>query len=1114
MKNHSTCRSWSDAERLAALNNYAISDETPIDPAFDRAFGDIARLAADALDAPMAVVILVTEKGYCLIAESGIGQRELPQAQTLCAQALSQSEGWEIPDALHDPRFARKGRAADTPDVRFYAGAPLRTADGIPLGMLCVFDADARMQGLSERQRFALQALSQQAMAQLELRRATIERERAMANQRHAESYMRQVVNSAADYAIISTDLEGKITSWNIGASNVLGWSEEEALGKPALMFFTREDIAAEQPAVEMHLAFERGRAADERWHVRKNGELFWAAGEVMPLKNESGQAAGFVKILRDRTKEKLAEQELKQLNDTLEMRIAERTRERDRIWRNSRDLLAVVGGNGVIHSVNPACTALLGYLPHELAGHHFQTFIHAEDAKATAAAIKHALRQPLSHFEIRVRHKNGQYLWFAWTAAGEEGLVYAVGRDITAEKKQAAQIMEANEATLRFALEAGGMGAWQWNIQNNESIWLQGMAELHGMPNGYVAASMDEYSRLIHPDDYPHVTATIAEALSERKDHRVEYRVVWPDRSVHWIEGRGKLAFDQAGEPVQMAGICIDITRRKRTEQDLRFLAQASAELSGLVDYQSTLDKLAYLAVPTFADWCAVDLLDPDGSLKRVAVAHVDPEKVQLAHELHRRFPPDPNAPTGTWNVVRTGKAELVGEITEALLEQSIQDAEYLAAIKRLGLRSYIGAPLAVHGKTLGVVTFIGAESGRIYGPEDLALAEDLARRAAIAIENANLYRALQEADHAKDVFLATLAHELRNPLAPIMNALGILKLMPGDKARIEQSVSLMERQVMQLARLIDDLMDISRITTGKIELKKAKTDLVTILNDAIETSRPHIEAGRHSLSVMLPDMDSGIVGDPVRLAQVFTNLLNNAAKYTNPGGKIEVALESQPQEFIVRIKDTGIGISPTMLKNVFTIFTQAQHPLERSQGGLGIGLSLVKGLVGLHGGSVEVFSAGLGQGSEFLVRLPKNLQNSASGPALDGSAENGEASFQTRRVLVVDDNVDAANTVAEILKLLGSEVRIAHDGLAAVDAAVDMQPDIMLLDIGLPGMNGYEVAQQIRSKEDLRQTLLVAVTGWGQDNDKQRAYQAGFDHHWVKPVGLEQLKKILSRD
>lgn len=1100
-------RGRTETERHDALKDYAIIG-TPPEAEFDA----IVRLAAAFLQAPMAAVSLAAEGRQWLKAEIGLGMREMPDSAAWCGRMWSASEVLIVPDALRDPDFARHPLTAGPMHVRFYASAPLQTPQGIAIGALCVYDPQPRPGGLDERQRFALTALARQAMALLELRRAAAERERALTDQQRTESYFRQVVDSATDYAIIGTDLHGTITTWSKGAGNVLGWGGGRALGKSAAIIFTPEDIAAGAPTVEMRCALEQGHAADERWHRRENGERFWATGEITPLRDERGAAVGFVKVLRDNTKTKRAEDGLRRLNDTLEQRVAETTRERDRIWRNSRDLLLAIGSDGVIRSVNPACTAILGYLPEELSGRHFSDFVHPDDLPAAAAAIEHALRQPLLHLELRVLHKNRQYLWMAWTGAGEENIVYANGRDITAEKERTDQLLQANEVRLQFALEAGEMAAWQWNIDTNEYVWLQGMARLHGMPDGYIAASQKDYERLIHPEDRARVAAAVAEAIADLRDHRVEYRVVWPDQSVHWLEGRGKIFVDREGKPVQMAGICMDITRRKRTEQDLRFLARVSAELSRLVDHQSTLDKLAYLAVPSFADWCAVDLLEQDGSLKRVAVAHADPQKVQLAHDLQRRFPPDPEAPVGAWNILRSGRAELVGEITEDMLEQWIRDAEHLAAIKRLGLRSYIGAPLTAHGRMLGVVTFIAAESGRIYGPEDLSLAEDLARRAAIAIENANLYRALQQSDHAKDVFLATLAHELRNPLAPVMNALNIIALAPDDKPRVAQAVGLMGRQVRQLARLVDDLMDISRISTGKIELKKSMTSLADALASAVETSRPHIEAGQHALSLTLPEGETEIYADPMRLAQIFTNLLNNAAKYTNPGGRIDVELESQPEEFVVRVRDTGIGITRAMLENVFTVFMQDRHPVERSQGGLGIGLSLVKGLVDLHGGAVEAFSQGPGQGSEFVVRLPRLKPDAGAQPA-DAAPESRQTlAHEAKRILVVDDNVDAANTVAELLKLLGHETRIEHDGSSAVEAALAMRPDIVLLDIGLPGLNGYQVAQAIRTQQSLRGIILVALTGWGQENDKRRAFEAGFDHHWVKPVGLEQLKRIAS--
>ena len=478
----------------------------------------------------------------------------------------------------------------------------------------------------------------------------------------------------------------------------------------------------------------------------------------------------------------------------------------------------------------------------------------------------------------------------------------------------------------------------------------------------------------------------------------------------------------------------------------------------------------------------------------------------------MYRRHPPDPERITGgdVWRILRTGHAERVEDISDEVLAAAVRDPGQLAALRSLGLRSYIGVPLAVRGRTLGAITFVSAESGRRYTADDLALAQDLAGRAAVAIENAALLQTLRESDRAKDVFLATLAHELRNPLAPVWNGLSIIKRLPGDVRRVEQIADMIERQVGQLTRLVDDLLDVSRINTGKIILKKQHTNLVSILGSALETSRPHIEAAQHKLSVRFPDEPTDLDADPVRLAQVFSNLLNNAAKYTRQGGSIDVGVETGPERFVVRIRDNGGGIPPEMLCKVFSLFTQVTHPAERSQGGLGIGLSLVEGLVRLHGGWVEARSEGLGKGSEFIVYLPRT-RDAASPPVPPGDgAVAGARALAPRRVLVVDDNRDAADTLAELLCMMGNEVQVAHDGASALDCAPRFKPDVVLLDIGLPDVSGYDVARQLRRVPGMRQPRLIALTGWGQHEDKRRAAEAGFDDHWTKPVDPSRLQEL----
>ena len=376
--------------------------------------------------------------------------------------------------------------------------------------------------------------------------------------------------------------------------------------------------------------------------------------------------------------------------------------------------------------------------------------------------------------------------------------------------KEELLASLQDSEERLRLALESGPMGVWDWNLRTNELKWSDSLEPLHGLAPGTFGGTLDDFQKLVHPDDRTMVTGAIDRAINEKGGYDIEFRNIHPNGSVHWIAGKGKVFADDNGTPNRMIGIGLDVTRRKRSEQTARFLSDASASLATLVDFESTLQKVASLSVPYFADWTAIDFLEEDGSLRRVAVAHVDAAKVQLAHDIYRRRAPDPAAPQGVWKVLRTGRSELVAEITDELLTQSVQDVDLLNAVRTLGLRSYIGVPLKVRGRILGVLTFIAAESGHTYDDTDLAVAEDLAGRAGIAIENAQLYRELREADRRKDDFLATLAHELRNPLAPIRNGLQILRLAGSNHDAAAAARSMMDRQVGHMVRLVDDLLDV----------------------------------------------------------------------------------------------------------------------------------------------------------------------------------------------------------------------------------------------------------------------------------------------------------------
>ena len=444
---------------------------------------------------------------------------------------------------------------------------------------------------------------------------------------------------------------------------------------------------------------------------------------------------------------------------------------------------------------------------------------------------------------------------------------------------------------------------------------------------------------------------------------------------------------------------------------------------------------------------------------------------------------------------------------------------------IKSYGIRAYCCHPLMAGERLLGTLSF-GSRAKDRFDDDEVAFMRAICHYVAIAKERLRLEKELRqgiaelgaannqlaEADRRKDEFLAMLAHELRNPLAPVRNAVAVLRLAGPSDARLQRQREVVERQVTHMARLLDDLLDVSRISRGKIQLKKQRLRLGDVVSQAVETVTPLIENRRHTLTVDLPAEDLHLEGDFDRLAQVVGNLLSNAAKYTEEEGRIWLEARSEDGQAVILVRDTGMGIEAEMLPYVFDLFAQAERTVDRSQGGLGIGLTMARKLVQMHGGEIEARSAGLGQGSEFILRLPVLA---ATRPEA-GDADAAEAlphPLAARRILVVDDIADSAETLGELLALWKHEVRTALGGAAALDAAREFRPELVLLDIGMPGMDGFEVARRLRAEHGHDGMTLVAMTGYGQERDRERTRQAGFDAHLVKPVDLAALGQLLAR-
>jgi signal transduction histidine kinase len=430
-------------------------------------------------------------------------------------------------------------------------------------------------------------------------------------------------------------------------------------------------------------------------------------------------------------------------------------------------------------------------------------------------------------------------------------------------------------------------------------------------------------------------------------------------------------------------------------------------------------------------------------------------------------------------------------------LARQGADSVAVVQAIEILGNVTVLERPIRIAALASAVRTALRARQRQYHARAHLA-------------ERDRTTRALREADQRKDEFLATLAHELRNPLAPIRNSLQILRhTQPSGPA--SPLYEMMERQVNHLVRMVDDLLEVSRISRGKIELKKERVELAAVIRAATETSRPLVESRSHELVIDLPRQPLVVEADTVRLTQILANLLNNAAKYTPEGGRITLRAQQVGREAVIRVQDTGVGMPADLLPQVFDVFVQGNHDTTLSQGGLGVGLTLVRRLVELHGGNVEAHSEGPGKGSEFVVRLP---QETSSRAAVPSAAQAASPMIRApTRILVVDDNRDAADSLGTLLAILGADVRVEHDGPAALDVFSAYHPEVVFLDVGMPGMDGYEVARRIRQRPEAQDVRLIALTGWGQEQDRRNSVAAGFDHHLIKPADIAALHALLTK-
>jgi signal transduction histidine kinase/CheY-like chemotaxis protein len=547
-----------------------------------------------------------------------------------------------------------------------------------------------------------------------------------------------------------------------------------------------------------------------------------------------------------------------------------------------------------------------------------------------------------------------------------------------------------------------------------------------------------------------------------------------------------------------------------KAARDRLELLASAGTVLSGSLDPDETLAAIAGTVVPGIADWCRIDLLDENGQLQRRLAHHIDPTLASRALDMARQLRAAPEAPGSMASVIASGQSHY-GDFRKG---QGLDDAALRQFTQTFGMGAHFLIPLIARGRTIGAMAVIQSESGRDLSPDDRSTVLELGRRAALALDNSRLYAQAaaarlqaEKASRAKDEFLAMLGHELRNPLAPITTALELMAYRDPDSCAEERRV--ITRQVAHLSRLIDDLLDVSRITQGKVHLRHEPVDMKSVVAHAVEQTRPAFETHPAGVELRVCEGRAVVLGDAVRLTQVLCNLLTNAAKFTPDEGRVTLELTSTDGRVEVAVSDNGIGILADLLPRVFDLFSQGRQDMARQSGGLGLGLAIVRNLVEAHGGSVTASSDGAGRGTRIVVQLPASTEVPA--PASDGQAT--ALGSNSARVLVVDDNRDAADTLAELLRMTGYDVRTAGDAPSALAVLDGFVPQLVLLDIGLPGIDGYQLAKMLRDDPRCAGASLVALTGYGRENDRSRAMGAHFDEHLVKPVMADRLFEVLDR-
>jgi PAS domain S-box-containing protein len=920
-----------------------------------------------------------------------------------------------------------------------------------------------------------------------------------------ADAY-RILVDSVRDYAILLLDPHGRILSWNAGAERIKGWQANEIIGQHFSLFYLPADVASGKCDRELTSALRDGSFEEEGWRARKDGSHFWASVVITALHDRDGCHVGFAKVTRDLT---------------------------DRAFRAfveaTNAIVWTADPNGHPNKDSPSWRAFTGQTVEEWLGLQGWLPVHPDDQPAvlggwaTAKKDKHPFEA-----EFRLRRRDGEYVWMACRAVpllNDDGGMrewFGVTFDISARKKAEE---ERERAANRWTTTLNSIGdavvttdiGGRVTFANPVAIELLGLpfAEANGRP-------LTEVFHIVNEETRRRVENPVERVLREGRivglaNHTV---LVRRDGTDVPIDDSAAPIRDATGSLDGVVLVFRDVGREKREQARRSFLARAGEALMTSVDYREALATVSQLAVPRLADWCAVDIMETGATAaEQLAVAHVDPGKVAYARELGKRYPPNPNATNGVPQVIRSGRSELYPYIPREMLEAAAVDAEHLLMIRELQLRSAMIVPLTGRGRVFGALTFVYAESGRQYTEDDLAFAEELARRAALVIERKRLEDErlvlldrermarsdAERANRAKDEFLATVSHELRTPLNAILGWAAMLR-RKGVPKEHEHGLGIIERNAQAQARLIEDMLDVSRIISGKLRLEMGTTDLQYAIGEAVEVVRPGADTKGVALSVDIEPEIGSLIADPERIQQIVWNLLSNAVKFTPKGGQVHLEARRHESTVTIAVSDTGKGIAPAVLPTIFEPFRQGDASTTRLHGGLGLGLAIARQLVQAHGGTIHAESAGDGKGARFTVELPSRstptFHRVVGRPPAD--AMHTLPRLDGLRVLVVDDEPDTRGLLREALANVGAQVEEASSSAEAQQKLRSFGPDVLVSDIGMPEEDGYTLLRKIRALPAAQggRTQALALTAYATEADQLRAFAAGFQTHMAKPV------------